>query len=130
MMYTVNEFEQIGDIVSSGLCEKAQWWINSGFSFSQQGKEDIQNFHFKTLKLLYNAYGVFREVNRDKAKKMKSKYQDFRHIYIDLEKQHYQRLKEEIEESLDSSKTHLEVITSLKSIGSHATNIARIMLKK
>ncbi|MBN1414132.1 MAG: Na/Pi symporter [Bacteroidales bacterium] len=130
MMYTVNEFEQIGDIVSSGLCEKALWWINAGFSFSPKGKEEIQNFHFKTLKLLYYAYGVFRETNRDKAKKMKSKYQDFRNMYIDFEKQHYQRLKEEVEESLDSSKTHLEVITSFKNIGSHATNIARIMLKK
>jgi phosphate:Na+ symporter len=130
MMYAVNEFEQIGDIVSSSLCSKAQWWCDSNFSFSAQGKEEIQNFHFRTLKLLYYSYGVFKEVNRDKAKIMKSKYQDFRNMYIDFEKQHYQRLKEEVEESLDSSKTHLEVITSLKNIGSHATNIARIMLKK
>jgi len=129
MMYAVNEFEQIGDIVSSSLCSKAQWWCDSAFTFSAQGKEEIQNFHLKTLKLLYYSFGVFREANRDKAKKMKSKYEDFRELYIDFEKQHYQRLKEEVEESLDSSKTHLEVITSLKNIGSHATNISRIMLK-
>ena len=130
MMYAVNEFEQIGDIVSSSLCHKAQWWCHSNYSFSEQGKEELHNFHFSTLKLLYYSYGVFKEVSRDKAKKMKSKYEDFRKLYIDYEKQHYQRLKEDVEESVDSSKTHLEVITSLKNIGSHATNIARIMLKK
>ncbi|MBN2275047.1 MAG: Na/Pi cotransporter family protein [Bacteroidales bacterium] len=129
MMYAVNEFEQIGDIIASTLCDKAQWWCNTDFSFSEKGKEEIMNFHLMTLKLLYAAYGVLSEINRDKAKKMKSKYQDFRNMYVDLEKHHYQRLKEEIEESVDSSKTHLEVITSLKSIGSHATNIARILLK-
>ena len=61
---------------------------------------------------------------------MKLKYKEFRDLYTDFEKQHYQRLRQEVEESIDSSKTHLEIITCFKTIGSHATNIARIMLKK
>jgi phosphate:Na+ symporter len=130
MMYTVNEFEQIGDIISTSLGEKARWWCRSDFTFSAAGKEEIRHFHLQTLKLLYYAFGMFREFNRTKAIKMKSKYEEFRDLYIDFEKQHYQRLKQEVEESIDSSKTHLEIITSFKNIGSHATNIARVMLKK
>jgi phosphate:Na+ symporter len=130
MMYTVNEFEQIGDIISSTLGSKARWWCRSDFTFSAAGKEEIQYFHLQTLKLLYYSYSMFREFNRAKAIKMKSKYEQFRDLYIDFEKQHYQRLKQDVEESVDSSKTHLEIITSFKNIGSHATNIARIMLKK
>lgn len=129
MMYAVNEFEQIGDIISSTLGGKARWWCHSDFVFSAAGKEEIQYFHLQTLKLLYYSYGMFREFNRAKAIIMKSKYEKFRDLYIDFEKQHYQRLKQEVEESIDSSKTHLEIITSFKNIGSHATNIARIMLK-
>jgi phosphate:Na+ symporter len=130
MMYTVNEFEQIGDIISSSLGDKARWWCRSDFTFSAAGKEEIRHFHLQTLKLLYYAFGMFREFDRDKAVKLKSKYKEFRNLYIDFEKQHYQRLKQEVEESIDSSKTHLEIITSFKNIGSHATNIARVMLKK
>jgi phosphate:Na+ symporter len=130
MMYAVNEFEQIGDIISSTLGEKARWWCRSDFTFSAAGKEEIQHFHLQTLKLLYYSFGMFREFDRDKAVMMKSKYKEFRNLYIDFEKQHYQRLKQEVEESIDSSKTHLEIITSFKNIGSHATNIARVMLKK
>jgi phosphate:Na+ symporter len=129
MMYAVNEFEQIGDIISTSLGGKARWWCRSDFVFSAAGKEEIQYFHLQTLKLLYYSYGMFREFNRAKAIIMKSKYEKFRDLYIDFEKQHYQRLKQEVEESIDSSKTHLEIITSFKNIGSHATNIARIMLK-
>jgi phosphate:Na+ symporter len=129
MMYAVNEFEQIGDIISSSLGGKARWWCRSDFVFSVAGKEEIQYFHLQTLKLLYYSYGMFREFSRAKAIIMKSKYEKFRDLYIDFEKQHYQRLKQEVEESIDSSKTHLEIITSFKNIGSHATNIARIMLK-
>jgi len=130
MMYTVNEIEQIGDIISSTLGEKARWWCRSDFTFSAAGKEDIRHFHLQTLKLLYYSYGMFREFSREKAEKMKIKYKEFRDLYIDFEKQHYQRLRQEVEESMDSSKTHLEIITCFKTIGSHATNIARIMLKK
>ncbi len=130
MMYAVNEFEQIGDIISSSLAEKARWLCRSDYTFSAEGKEEIQQFHLQTLKLLYYSFGMFREFNRDKAVKMKSKYKEFRDLYIDFEKQHYQRLKQEVEESIDSSKTHLEIITSFKNIGSHATNVARVMLKK
>jgi phosphate:Na+ symporter len=130
MMYTVNEFEQIGDIISTTLGEKARWWCRSDFTFSAAGKEEIQYFQLQTLKLLYYSYGMFREFSRAKAVKMKSKYKEFRDLYIDFEKQHYQRLRQEVEESIDSSKTHLEIITSFKNIGSHATNVARIMLKK
>ena len=130
-MYAVNEFEQIGDIISSSLGRKGTVVVSiRTLLFRLQGKEEIQHFHLQTLKLLYYSFGMFREFNRDKAKKMKSKYEEFRDLYIDFEKQHYQRLKQEVEESIDSSKTHLEIITSFKNIGSHATNIARIMLKK
>jgi len=46
----------------------------------------------------------------------------------ELEKQHYERILEGMKESMDSSKTHLEVLALLSSIDSHATNIARIAL--
>ena len=48
---------------------------------------------------------------------------------IELEKQHYERLKEEVNKSISSSKTHLELLGLLKVINERATNIARILLK-
>ena len=46
----------------------------------------------------------------------------------ELEKQHYARILEGMKESIDSSKTHLEILALLSTIDSHTTNIARIAL--
>jgi phosphate:Na+ symporter len=134
MMYAVDEFEQIGDVISVNLVDKAEKWCNNNYHFSEEGRSEILDFHQKTMKLLYQAYSTFSERNKTEAvkgaKRSKSSYSTFRKEYFELEKQHYNRLKMEIEESVESSRTHMEIIGSLKVIGSHATNIARIILKE
>jgi phosphate:Na+ symporter len=134
MMYAVDEFEQIGDVISINLVDKAEKWCNSNYNFSEEGKKEILNFHQKTLNLLYQAYSTFNEGSKHEAvigaKKSKANYSNFRKQFFELEKQHYNRLKMDVEDSVESSRTHMEVIGSLKIIGSHATNIARIILKE
>ncbi len=134
MLYAVDEFEQIGDIVSVTLYDKAESWCRSNHHFSSQGREEILDFHLKTLKILYQTYKTFGDADlkgvRKGAKKSKEKYSHYRTLFFDLEKQHYERLKKEVEESIETSRTHMEIIASLKVIGSHATNIARILLKE
>jgi len=60
---------------------------------------------------------------------MKIKYKQYRNLEIEFEKQHFERLREEVMETLTSSKTHVELMTFLRAINGHATNIARILLK-
>jgi Na+/phosphate symporter len=48
---------------------------------------------------------------------------------IELEKHHYERLREEIARTVSSSETHLELITTFRTIAGHATNIARIFIE-
>jgi phosphate:Na+ symporter len=134
MLYTVDEFEQIGDILSVTLYDKAESWCRSHYNFSPQGKEEILDFHLKTLMIFYQTYRSFGEADAmgalKGAKRSKEKYSHYRSLFFELEKQHYERLKLEIEESIETSRTHMEIIASLKVISSHATNIARIMLNE
>jgi phosphate:Na+ symporter len=133
-MYIVDEFEQIGDVLSVTLLNKAEIWCKGDTHFSEEGKKELLDFHAKTMKLLYQAYATFNEsdkkgIVRD-ARKFKASYKHFRQEFFDLEKQHYNRLKMDVEDSVVSSRTHMEIIGSFKVIGSHATNIARIILKE
>ncbi|MBN2349357.1 MAG: Na/Pi symporter [Bacteroidales bacterium] len=129
MMYTVKEFEQIADIVSSTLKDKALSWCTNNYDFSTVGKEELIEYHTSTLKLIDYAYDLYQDVSLKKAKNMKKEYEEFRLKSFNLEKHHYERLKKEVEQSLASSNTHLELMTMFKLIGSHATNTARILLK-
>ncbi len=129
LLYTVKEFEQIADIVSSIMISKAERWSKMDFNFSSEGKNEIVKYHTKTQKQLSRALEVFENVNLEKAKAMKVKYRGYRNMEIELEKQHFERLKNEIVETISSSKTHIELMTMLRAINGHATNIARILLK-
>lgn len=46
-----------------------------------------------------------------------------------MERHHYSRLKDDVVQSVGSSEIHLELMSSMKVITSHATNIARILLE-
>jgi len=134
MMYAVDEYEQIGDVLSVNLMDKAEKWCANNYNFSDEGKKEILEFHQKTMNILYQSYSTFSRGNKQEAianaKKSKITYSHFRQEFFELEKQHYNRLKMDVEDSVESSRTHMELIGSLKVIGSHATNIARIILKE
>ncbi|MCK5137028.1 MAG: Na/Pi symporter [Bacteroidales bacterium] len=128
MLYSLNEFEKIADIISGGLANRAEKWAVKDYEFSKDGKKDLVEFHQKIEKQLKRALVVFEETNLQKAAKMKSKHKEYRSLSQELEKQHYARILEGMKESIESSKTHLEILALLSSIDSHITNIARIAL--
>ncbi|MEN8229738.1 MAG: Na/Pi symporter [Bacteroidota bacterium] len=128
MLYSMNEFEKIADIISGGLANRAEKWVLKNYDFSDDGKNEIKKFHQKIEKQLKRSLVVFEETNLQKAARMKSKHKEYRALSQDLEKQHYARILEGMKESIESSKTHLEILALLSSIDSYTTNIARIAL--
>lgn len=129
ILYTVKELELIADVVATSIYNKARSWLSADYTFSEKGKQELAQYHEKICKQIKRALVVFEELNMEKAMEMKQKYDEYRDIAFDLEKQHYERLKDEDPDSLMSSKTHLELMAMLRNISSHATNIARIMVR-
>jgi len=129
LLYTVKEFEQIADIIHNNLINKAEKWCSMGYEFSVEGKNELIDYHLHTQNQVSRAIAVFEEINLEKLRVMKAKNKEYRNLEQNLEKQHFERLRQEISETILSSKTHIELITTFRSINSHATNIARILLK-
>ncbi len=129
MLYSMNEFEQIADIISGGLANRAEKWVLKDYDFSEDGKKELKEYHAKIEKQLKRSLVVFEETNLQKAARMKSKHKDYRVLSQELEKQHYARILEGMKESIDSSKTHLEILALFSTIDSHITNTARIALE-
>lgn len=129
IMYTIKEFENIADIVSKVLMKRAREWVRSGAGFSPEGKKELQDFHEHIMHQLNRAMEVFRDLNLETAKKMKERHKKHRVMAMEYEMMHYRRIREQVPESAESSETHLELITMMRNIASHATNIARIHLK-
>lgn len=129
IMYTVKEFGQIANLISKNLIKRAYDWVHDSQEFTEEGKKELMSYHTSTQKQLRRAITVFKELNLEKAKEMKLKNKKYRQMAIELEKQHFLRIRQEISQTIESSEMHLELITSLKMITSHATNIARMLLE-
>lgn len=128
IMYAVKELEQIADIVSKNIAERAKYWLDSESEFSADGKMELKEYHLLTQKQIKRSKAVFEELNLEKARKMIKKYQDFKDIGREMERQHFARLKQDVNKSVASSKTHLELVSMFRTIGSHANNIAQVIL--
>ena len=129
MLYTLNEFEKIADIISGNLANRAEKWLALDYEFSAAGKKELAQFHQEIGKQLNRCIVVFEETNLQQAAQIKSKHKTYRALSKELERQHYDRILEGLKESVESSETHLEVLALLSTIDSHATNIARIALE-
>ena len=98
-------------------------------TISGDGKKELVGYHLKTQKQLSRAIEVFRDLNLEKALRMREKHNKYRDLAADMEKHHYERLKD-VDKILESrGDTHMEIMTHLRNVMSHATNIGRILLQ-
>lgn len=128
IMYTIKELEEIADIVGNLMVPKARSWIAGDIDFSDQGKKELLEYHIISQKQLARAVNVFKEINLEKARIMKAKYRKYRSVASELEKQHYERLRDPNKKIEASGDSHMELMTRLRTITHHATNIARILI--
>lgn len=129
IMYSVKELEQIANVCTSLLENKAASWIGGNVEFSSAGKKELIEYHVKVQKQLSRAIEVFRDLNLEKAESMKAKHKEYRKLAADLEKQHYERLRDVAKMLETRGDTHMEIITHLRTMMSHATNVGRILLQ-
>jgi phosphate:Na+ symporter len=129
IMYTIKELEEIADVIGNLLVTRAKLWITSDARFSDAGKKELVEYHVKAQKQLSRALEVFRDVNLEKAKLMKAKHKEYRILASEMEKQHYERLRDAGRILEVSGDTHMEIMTRLRTITHHSTNIARILLE-
>jgi phosphate:Na+ symporter len=125
----VKEVEQIEYIISTNILPKAKYWTECEFVFSDEGKKELVQYHELCQSQLDKAIEVFRDVNLEKAKLLKKKDKEYNALVLELEQHHFSRLIGQVEESVGSSKTHIELLGLLNTISRHSTNIARILLK-
>ncbi len=128
IMYTITELEEIGDMISGVLLPKAKKWNECEFNFSEQGKKELLEYHNNTIEQFILAIDVFRSVNLEQAKVLKESHKKYMAMTNELKKNHFMRICENIQETTDTSKFHMEIMGVLRIINSHSTNIGRIML--
>ncbi|MCC7203204.1 MAG: Na/Pi cotransporter family protein [Nitrospirae bacterium] len=116
--------ENIGDIIDKNLMELAKKKIYHGVAFSEKGMEEITEFHNKVLENLDIVISAFTSHDKELAHKVVRHNARMGEIERDLRQAHINRLHMGLKESIDTSAIHLDILSNLKRINSHITNIA------
>src|SRR3990170_2920723 len=125
-----SNMENIGDIIDKNLMELAKKKITSGVSFSEEGLREIVEFHQMVLENFDISVSAFVSRNKDLAKKILRHKARLGEVERDFRQAHINRLHEGLQESVDTSAIHLDVLSNLKRINSHITNIAYPILEE
>lgn len=123
LLYTIDDLEHVGDIVSKSLMSYTKKKIDNGLLFSEQGLEEISLFHQQVYNTLRKALAALSTWDKNLAQEV-TEQREVGNIRLQaLHNAHIQRLQAGLKESIDTSTIHLDLIADLERINFHCAKI-------
>ncbi len=130
MLHVTKQYEQIADIIDKELRPLAQAKTAQCATFSDVGATEVKEFHLKMIKQIARSIDTFTDSSLDKAIKMTKKQAKYVALEGDLRLHHFQRLQENIQESVSTSGIHLDLMDCMRKMNSYSANIARALVQR
>ncbi len=124
LLAVINDLENIGDIVDKNLMELAKKKLYKDLRFSESGLREIVELHAQVEKNFERVVAAFASQDAEVAKQVIEQKARISQKERELKQAHIYRLHAGLPESIETSAIHLDVLTNLKRINSHVTNIA------
>jgi len=128
LLFVVREIERIGDIVSKDLMRYAGKKIEQNFYFSHEGFHEIRDLHARVLHNVRVAIDAFATSDVKLAEELMEEDRRIAELEKELESSHLDRLRRGLAESFETGRVHLDLISDLRRVHSHATGIAMAIL--
>lgn len=124
LLAVINDLENIGDIVDKNLMELAKKKLYKDLRFSDTGLREMIDLHRQVVKNFERVIAAFASQDAEVAKRVIEEKAKISQKERELKQAHIHRLHAGLPESIETSAIHLDVLTNLKRINSHVTNIA------
>ena len=121
--------EHIGDIIDNSLMELAQTKVKKQESFSDDGLQEIKDFHNKVVENMKLAQAIFMSEDPKLAADLVAEKAVIRMAAHESSEQHFKRLSEGLPETIATSNLHLDIIRDYRRINSYITRVAYAILE-
>lgn len=111
--------EHIGDIVDKNLLDLASKKIKRRLQFSNEGAAELRELHAHLLDDLRLSLAVLVSQDLKVARELLARKERFRSVELAASEAHFERLREERRETIETSTLHLDVLRDLGRIHSH-----------
>ncbi len=128
LLSTVNYLESINNIVKLRFERLLDNKKNADGNFSQQGQEEISDYHTKLVKQVKRLNKFFTKFDRAKAEKIMTKGQQYKDIEEKYRLEHFQRVSGDIAESVATHQLHMDIMDMLKQMNIFIELIASTLL--
>ncbi|MFO1217286.1 MAG: Na/Pi cotransporter family protein [Burkholderiaceae bacterium] len=126
--FTIN-MEQIGDIIERVLQDIEDKKIRTSRRMSDAGMAEVCHLHERLVANLRLAMSVFLDGHVRDARKLLEEKARFRDLQLEYANSHIARLRDNTQQSIETSSLHLDLISDLKRINSHICSIAYPILE-
>lgn len=127
MTYATN-LEYAGDIIDKNLMHLAEKKSRKQDDFSEAGFTEIRNFHLSVLENMRMAQTIFLSEDPKLAQQLVDEKKSVRLAQVESSKQHFERLRSGLTETMATSSIHLDIIRDYRRINSYVTTIAYAIL--
>ena len=122
--------EHVGDIIDKNLLELANKKIRNRLRFSREGLKEIRNFHARVQSNMQLAFNVFLTRDRRLARQLLDEKVAVRDAELKTSGSHFERYREGLPETRQTSGLHLDIVRDLKRINSHISSVAYAILEE
>lgn len=126
LVVRTHDLENIGDIIDKNILELARKTVRKGYTFSEEGWQEIVSLHEKVIELLQVSTAYFNTRERSLYVRIMILNREVDELVIDLSERHVQRLHQGIKQSLDTTSVHLDMLSSLQRIAHISINFTRV----
>lgn len=128
LLFITDDFESIGDVIDKNILPMMRKKFDEGLWFSDEGWDDIVKFHEKVTFNMRRALESLKNNDLEIARMVVSGKPEIDSLHTELHKRHITRLHSSVQESLETSGMHLDLISQLRTINSHVTSVCRTLL--
>ncbi|MBI2336457.1 MAG: Na/Pi cotransporter family protein [Deltaproteobacteria bacterium] len=128
LINTSNALEEIGDTVIQNILDLSGKKLNLGKNFSEEGWQELMDYHTQILQLFEMAISVLTLPNEELSRKIIHKAKHLRVYEDELREKHLERVKCRIEETVSTSALHLDALSSMKRVVKNIEKVVQIQL--
>ena len=129
MISIANDLESIGDVIHRDMLPLVEKRRQLDSDFSEEGKKELKAYHVKMSKQMSRLQDALSEMDPAMAKKILRKEEKYVILESDFRIRHVKRLRDEMEESLETHEVHVEFLDLLKQVSVHLANIAKTIME-
>ncbi|MCL1972159.1 MAG: Na/Pi cotransporter family protein [Endomicrobia bacterium] len=130
LLYIASDLDEIADIIDRNLMHIAKKKIRSYSRFSDEGLADIKKIHAVVYDNLSKAINAFGTNDTGLAQEVADSKPAIRLLETELRQKHIARLHANLQESIETSGLHIDILAQYTKINSLVSDVGRIISQK